>query len=186
MCEIIVLMEKKIGLNVLGVSASSDADSATLILSECDGNRRLAIKIGIPEAQSIAVCLEGVATPRPLVHDLFLSFSESFGVAVSEVVIYDIQNGIFCSKIVCDREGNVSELDARTSDAIAIALRFNCPIFISEGLLQTSCLPVGAPKSKVSLEECSIETLQEMMDEAVRSENYELASRIRDIINSRQ
>jgi len=178
-------MDKKVALNVLGVSAASESDSATLILAESDGNRRLAINIGIPEAQSIAVFLEGIKTPRPLIHDLFYDFSKSFDVVVSEVVIYDLQNNIFCAKIVCSLNGKCVELDARTSDAVAIALRFKCAISIYESLLQSSCSPLDIQKSIVPLEDYSTEELNMLMDKAVKIEDYELASRIRDIINGR-
>jgi bifunctional DNase/RNase len=127
---------KKIQLEILGLSSSqSQSGSFALVLGEKDGNRRLPIIIGMFEAQSIAIQIEKINPNRPLTHDLFKSFAEQLNVTVQEVMISDLKEGVFYSKIVCNDGDKQFDLDARPSDAIAIGLRFNVPIYTVETVL---------------------------------------------------
>lgn len=181
--------QEKIKLEVLGISSQNKSDAFTLILAIENSMQRLPIVIGLPEAQSIAVQLENIKTPRPLTHDLFTSFAISFDIFISEVILYDFRDGIFYSKIVCHQESKIVELDARTSDAVAIALRFNCPIYtfkhiIDEVLFDNDNIRFRAKQNK-SIENLPNEELVKLLEAAINSENYEQASKIRDILNSR-
>lgn len=200
----------KIKLNVLGISYSQTQSGAyALVLSEESGDRRIPIIIGGFEAQAIAIQLEGLKPPRPLTHDLFLSFATSFGISVLEVVIYKLEEGVFYSKLVCEDKDKTVAVDARTSDAIALALRFKCQIYTTEDILAKSGIVLeiekdetkksmvsetdfpepliqeGKRKTSEDLKAYSLEELKEMLQEAVRKEDYERASDIRDEINQR-
>ena len=182
----------RIRLEVLGLSSHNRSDSFALILAEADGTRRLPIVIGLPEAQSIAVRLENISTPRPLTHDLFCSFADAFGITVEEIVLYDLRDNIFYSKIICSQGNLYSNIDARTSDAVAIALRFNCPIYTYEHVMQQvefhrdNSFTAPIRQRQPTIEDLPIEKLSQMLDEAVEAEDYERASLIRDIINKRK
>src|SRR4030042_1463234 len=127
----------KIKLNVLGISYSQTQSGAyALVLTEENGDRRIPIIVGGFEAQSIAIQLEGLKPPRPLTHDLFLNFAVSFKIDILEVNIYKLEEGVFYSKLLCDDGKNKITVDARTSDAIALALRFKCPIYTTEEILK--------------------------------------------------
>src|SRR6056297_209391 len=129
----------KIKLNVLGISYSQTQTGAyALVLTEENGERRIPIIIGGFEAQAIDIQLEGLKPPRPLTHDLFLNFATSFGVNLLEVNIYRLEEGVFYSQLICNNGKNNISIDARTSDAIALALRFKCPIYTTEEILQKS------------------------------------------------
>ncbi|MGB0915890.1 MAG: bifunctional nuclease family protein, partial [Crocinitomicaceae bacterium] len=129
----------KIKLEIVGLSYSQTQSGAyALVLSEVDGNRRLPIIIGGFEAQAIAIELEKMVPTRPLTHDLFKSFASTFEINVREVLIYKLTEGIFYSKLVCEQNGNMVEIDARTSDAIAIGVRFNCPVYTYESILSSA------------------------------------------------
>lgn len=180
----------KIQLEVLGLSSHNRSDAFALVLSEISGNRRLPIVIGLPEAQSIAMRLEHVQSPRPLTHDLFFSFAMSFGVSVDEVLLYDLRDGIFYSKIICRQGNSVTEVDARTSDAVAIALRFDAPIFTYDHVLQRAGIILNEaaqsrPQPADEFDEMSVEQLTEQMNAAIAAEDYERASKIRDILQKR-
>lgn len=199
--------KQKVKLNILGLSYSQTQSGAyALVLAEEEGERRIPIIIGGVEAQSIAIKLEGLEPPRPLTHDLFLNFAKAFHVQLLEVVIYKLEEGIFYSELVCVKNDEVVRIDSRTSDAVALALRFNCPIFTYEEILAKAGIvldfgdakdangPVTTSASSTSgtkgtpdnpLATKSLEELQVMLDEAVQSENYEKASKIRDEINKR-
>ena len=126
----------KIKLNVLGLSISQTQTGAyALVLSEDNGERRIPIIIGPVEAQSIAIQLEGLHPPRPLTHDLFKNIANAFGIELVEVFIYKLEEGIFYSELICDQAGTRISVDSRTSDAVALALRFMCPIYTSEEIL---------------------------------------------------
>ncbi len=126
----------KIKLNVLGISYSQTQSGAyALVLTEEHGNRRIPIIIGGFEAQAIAIQLEGLTPPRPLTHDLFLSFATAFNISLIEVDIYRLEEGVFYSKLVCENGNREITIDARTSDAIALALRFKCPIYTTEEII---------------------------------------------------
>lgn len=190
--------QKKVKLNILGLSYSQTQSGAyALVLAEEEGERRIPIIIGGVEAQSIAIKLEGLEPPRPLTHDLFFNFSKTFGITIKEVVIYKLEEGIFYSELVCLNGDNEIRIDSRTSDAVALALRFSCPIYTYEEIIdkagivlefgkkeasKTKTTPTGAGTryNKKTLDE-----LQELLEEAVNKEDYEKASEIRDEINRR-
>ncbi|MGM0551982.1 MAG: bifunctional nuclease family protein [Bacteroidota bacterium] len=195
----------RIKLNVLGISYSQTQTGAyALVLSEEQGERRIPIIIGGFEAQAIAIQLEGLKPPRPLTHDLFLNFSISFGIKLKEVMIYKLEEGVFYAQLICNNGGKDITIDARTSDAIALALRFKCPIYTSEEIIQKSGIVIdienepgetevpqpnaGNPQQdeKLSYKDYSLEELEEMLEEHVNKEAYEKASLIRDEIQRRK
>lgn len=193
----------KVKLNVLGISYSQTQSGAyALVLSEEDGKRRIPIVIGGFEAQAIAIQLEGLTPPRPLTHDLFLNFSKSFGIELLEVQIYKLEEGVFFSKLHCDSGNKEVYIDARTSDSIALALRFKCPIYTTEEIIEkagiifdvdedmeegTSTMeePVTAEDESDAYTHLSLDELNIILEEAIGREDYEKASRIRDEINKR-
>lgn len=194
---------EKIALDIVGISSSQTQMGAyALILAERNGNRRLPIIIGAYEAQAIAIQLEKMKPQRPLTHDLFKSFAISHGVTVREIIINKFQEGIFFAEIhSVDSGGNNIIIDSRTSDAIAIALRFDCPVYTNETVMsQTGIVlevdpeameegetqPVAEQEEKKGLHDHDIDKLKAMLEEAVSKENYELASQIRDEINRRK
>jgi bifunctional DNase/RNase len=183
-----------IRLQILGITFSQvQAGAYALILAEENGNRRVPIIVGTPEAQSIAIFLEGLNPPRPLTHDLFISFVKLLNIQVKQVNIYKYEDGIFYSELIFEDNGRIIHLDSRTSDAIALALRMDAPIFIANEIMdQVSILMAeddlfedAAPVEKkvVSLETMTLKELQNALNEAIAMENYEKASAIRDIIN---
>ena len=193
---------KKVRLEIVGLSYSQTQSGAyALVLGESAGSRRLPIIIGGFEAQAIAIELEKMTPTRPLTHDLFKSFSETFNIDVTEVLIYNLVEGIFYAKLICTDGTRDVEIDARTSDAIALAVRFNCPIFTYEFILKSAGIVLDdenlpASQSTVNLEEIanpegeykgkSTEELKNMLQTALDDEQYELASKIRDEINQRK
>lgn len=198
---------EKIKLEIVGLSYSQTQSGAyALVLGEAGGKRRLPIIIGGFEAQAIAIELEKMTPSRPLTHDLFKSFCQRFAIEVKEVVIYNLVEGIFYAKLVCQDEGRVVEIDARTSDAIALAVRFDCPIYTYEFILSSAgiILDEEAEKSSEpdieSSEEVNLEHLSEsgdisklsttdlerQLNDALENEDYELASRLRDEIQNRK
>ena len=196
---------KKIQLEILGLSSSqSQSGSFALVLGEKDGNRRLPIIIGMFEAQSIAIQIEKINPNRPLTHDLFKSFAEQVGVVVLEVMISDLKEGVFYSKIVCTDGVKQFDLDARPSDAIAIGLRFNVPIYTVESVLSEAGIILSdledeeeteeegtepkseaKPAKKEKITETSVEDLNKLLTDALEKEDYERAAKIRDEINKR-
>lgn len=193
---------EKIKLDIAGLSYSQTQSGAyALVLAESGGKRQLPIIIGGFEAQAIAIELEKMTPTRPLTHDLFKHFAQAFSIGVKEIVIYNLIEGIFYSKIICEREGQVTEIDARTSDAIAIGVRFNCPIFTFENILSIAGILMDENQTKDddfsmddddesiqpegSLNSLNLEELENQLNDAINDEDYELASRIRDEINKR-
>ena len=186
---------EKIKLNIVGLSYSHTSRGAyVLLLGEEEGNRRVPIIIGAPEAQAIAIELEKMTPNRPLTHDLFKSFATSFGIELEEVVVYNLVEGVFFAKLYCRQNGELMEIDARTSDAIALAVRFNCPIYTYEFVLGSAGIFVEKGGSKPEeeglakikeekIEKESIEELERQLDEALNLEDYERASKLRDKIN---
>ena len=171
------------------------------MLGEENGNRRIPIIIGGFEAQAIAIQMEGLKPPRPLTHDLFYNFAQEYGIFVESVFIFRLEEGIFYSKLICTNGGKRVELDARASDAIALALRFHCPIYTTSEILDRAGIvftnepqsptgkpsPVrGAAKKKTDLRNMNIPELEHLLSEAIMSENYEQASEIRDEIKQRK
>ena len=199
-----------IRLDIKGISYSQTQNGAyALILNEVEGTRKLPIVIGAFEAQSIAIALEKeIKPPRPLTHDLFKSFSDRFDIKVKQVIIHKLVDGVFYSSLICERDKIEEIIDARTSDAIALALRFNASIFTYETILDKAGIFLSQEKTAetehssdnviasnleslhdsddyVNLSEISLETLNEMLDEAVKNEDYESAVRLRDEISKR-
>lgn len=205
-------MMQKIRLNVLGLSYSQAQTGAyALILADESDEKRIPIVIGAAEAQSIAITLEKMTTPRPLTHDLFKSFSDGFGISILEVNIYRLEAGIFYAEIVCERKNTKVRIDARTSDAVALALRFDCPIFTTPEIMDKAGIsmsekhehdipgktettpPMEKEEPKETIEKPSsvfsgytITQLKALMEEAVSNEDYERASQIRDEISRRE
>ena len=196
----------KIRLNVLGISYSQTQSGAyALVLSEESGQRRVPIIVGGFEAQAIAIQLEGLKPPRPLTHDLFINFAQSFKIDLVEVDIYKLEEGVFFSKLVCDNGQTRISIDARTSDAIALALRFKCPIFTTEDILTRAGIVIdfdnethpkklekeeimvtpAVPAVNEELRDLDIDELQNLLEEAVSKENYERASIISEEIKRR-
>ncbi len=196
----------KVKLNVLGISYSQTQSGAyALVLTEEKGDRRIPIIVGGFEAQAIAIQLEGLNPPRPLTHDLFYNFAVAFKVDLLEVNIYKLEEGIFYSRLTCYDGKNTINIDSRTSDAIALALRFKCPIYTTDDILERSGIVLDFEKeSKATqrvqtskareesrrteyeeLRNFSIEELKNGLEDAIRTENYEKASMIRDEINRR-
>ena len=198
----------KIGLEIIGLSYSQTQSGAyALVLGEKEGNRRLPIIIGGFEAQAIAIELENMTPSRPLTHDLFKTFASTFEIQVQEVIIYNLVEGIFFAKLICNQSGKEVEIDARTSDAIALAVRFNCPVFTFEFILSSAGIILdeesesldfeseGSVDEEISdlvddkstdLSKKSIHDLEVLLNEAIQKEDYERASLIRDEINKRQ
>ena len=191
----------KVKLEIVGLSYSQTQSGAyALVLAEAGGKRSLPIIIGGFEAQAIAIELEKMTPTRPLTHDLFKSFAQSFQIDITEVVIYNLVEGVFYAKIICAKDGKFSEIDARTSDAIAIGVRFKCPIYTFENILSTagilldenSELVADTQSSEVTQIEketgiavLDLEELEKQLSDAIENEDYELASRLRDEINKR-
>ena len=177
-------------LNIKGISYSQTQNGAyALILSEAGGDRKLPIVIGAFEAQSIAIALEKeIKPPRPLTHDLFKNFSDRFEILITQVIIHKLVDGVFYSSIICERDEVEEIIDARTSDAIALALRFKAPIFTYKNILEDLILGADKESVKASGENYSKHTLKELneiLDEAVANEDYETAASIRDEISKR-
>lgn len=201
-------------LNIKGISYSQTQNGAyALILSEVEGERKLPIVIGAFEAQSIAIALEKeIKPPRPLTHDLFKNFADRFEIQVKQVIIHKLVDGVFFSSIICERDKIEEIIDARTSDAIALALRFNAPIFTYKNILEKAGIYLKVnPKKKETpqdehaiLEQLmtddteskkktsesykthSLKELNDMLDKAVANEDYEKAAFIRDEISKRE
>ncbi len=191
---------EKVDLKFLRITYShTHAGAYALILAEKHGDRRLPIIIGGVEAQAIAIQVENIKPARPLTHDLFKNLCDQLTIHLKEVVINDLVEGIFHAKLVLDQGGNEVEVDARSSDAIALALRFDCPIRTYEFILSAAGLkvedgdeekeavenPEPAGKEKKNIRNASADELQAMLDEALENEDYERASRLRDEMKRR-
>ena len=196
-----------IRLLINGVSYSQTQNGAyALILSELDGERKLPIVIGTYEAQSIAIAIEkDIKPPRPLTHDLFKSFCERFDIIIKQVIIHKLVDGVFYSSIICDRDGIEEVIDSRTSDAIALATRFDAPIFTYENILEKAGIIIEIEEydeeDKILFKELfseettlenskdfkdkTVDELQKLLKIAVQNENYETAAKIRDEISNR-
>ena len=209
-------MEDKIRLEIVALSHSvAQSHNYAVVLGEQHGPRRLPIVIGGFEAQAIAVAMERMAPNRPLTHDLFKNALEKFDVDLREIVINNLVEGVFYSLLICERNGETIEIDSRTSDAIAMAVRFQCPIYTHEEILEqagveiedgdddedTSSKPSGrrrrGGKSKAAvaktvgtksdkLSSYSVPDLKSLLDETLANENYEKAAKIRDELNRRE
>lgn len=200
---------EKIELKIIGLSSSqSQSGSFALVLGETNGKRRLPIIIGMFEAQAIAIEIENIIPNRPMTHDLFKTFADVFKFNIVEIVISDLNEGIFYAKILCENEQGTFEIDSRPSDAIAIGLRFNAPIYTYEKILNEAGIefteseekktqaPVSEEENPVEgspgeqpvldrLKDFSIEKLKKLLENAIEKEDYETAAKIRDEINNR-
>ncbi|MBS1586074.1 MAG: bifunctional nuclease family protein [Bacteroidetes bacterium] len=197
---------KKIELEIVALSHSiTQTHSYAVVLGEVNGLRRLPIVIGGFEAQAIAVALERMQPSRPLTHDLFANFMTTFSIDLSEVVIYKLEEGIFFAKLICQADGEEVEIDSRTSDALALAVRANCRIYTYENILEAAGLyldqaegteesagaePASVPASKVTrdsdLKNMNLEDLETLLQQVLEQEDYVRAINIRDEINSRK
>ncbi len=192
---------KRVKLKVMGISYSQTQSGAyALILVEEKGERRIPIIIGGFEAQAIVIKLENLDPPRPLTHDLFKKFADEFNISITEVMIYKLEEGVFFSKLVCSNSEKTYSIDSRTSDAVAIALRFSCPIYITEEILDKAGITLSPNEGEIAnstdpdsifeadsskYSSYSDEELFKMIDEAVKTEDYEKAASIRDEIEKR-
>lgn len=192
---------KKIELDIVALSHSvSHSQNYAIILGEKDGTRRLPIVIGGFEAQAIAVALERMIPNRPLTHDLFKNALETFDVVLTEIIINDLTEGIFYAKLVCEKDGVQFEIDSRTSDALALAVRFECPIFTYDHIMDTAGVVLEEseegetssektdPKEEKTggaMSSYSLDALQKMLEDVLHEEDYEKAATIRDEINRR-
>lgn len=196
-------MDERIRLKVLGLSYNQLQSGAfALILAEDGGPRRIPVVIGAPEAQSIAIRIEGVRPPRPITHDLFVSFAQAFGVRLREMYIYRFDDGIFYSELTFTDGERQVVLDARTSDAVAIVMRTGAPIYTTPEILEQTGFIIeeaehsddidddSAPADELPEgprpENLAVEELQKMLDRAIEEENYEEAARLNEIIKNKQ
>ena len=193
---------EKIRLEIIGMSYSQSQSGAyAIILGEQEGKRRLPIIIGSFEAQAIAIEIEKIKTPRPLTHDLFKSFADTFQINVTEVIINKFSEGVFYAVLLCSDGKTEKEVDSRTSDAIALALRFNCPIYTYENIMVAAGIVMDEETSESihpeveqeipttlgdDLSVYTIKELKQLIKKAVESEEYEKASKIRDEITKRK
>jgi bifunctional DNase/RNase len=199
----------KIELEIVALSHSiTQTHSYAVVLGEIDGLRRLPIVIGGFEAQAIAVALERMQPSRPLTHDLFANFMNTFGIELTEVLIYKLEEGIFFSKLICRHEGQTIEIDSRTSDALAMAVRFTCKIYTYENILEAAGLYLEQPETTVEptasptkpakapvsskgtidtdIKNLNLDDLNKLLQKVLEQEDYVRAINIRDEINSRK
>lgn len=197
---------RKIELDIVALSHSvTQSHNYAVVLGEQHGTRRLPIVIGGFEAQAIAVAMERMTPNRPLTHDLFKNALETFTIDLKEVIINNLLDGIFYARLICERNGEVFEIDSRTSDALAMAVRFNCPIYTYEFILDAAGVVLEEPEGKTpaktsssrtrrkkgpakgaSLTTYSIDELNKLLEDVLAKEDYEQAAKIRDEINRRQ
>ena len=194
---------EKIKLDIAGLSYSQTQSGAyALVLSEVTGKRRLPIIIGGFEAQAIAIELEKMTPSRPLTHDLFKNFADNFKINLVEVIIYNLVEGIFFARLICEQNGKEVEIDSRTSDAIALAVRFESPIYTYEFVLNSAGIilddeELGEKEDitpEINLEEITksptermtLKELKKQLKNSIDNEDYEAASRFRDEINNRK
>lgn len=195
---------KKIKLEIVGLSYSQTQSGAyALVLGEVNGRRRLPIIIGGSEAQAIAVEIEKMTPTRPLTHDLFKSFASAFQINIQEVIIYNLVDGIFFAKLICSDGTQVQEIDARTSDAVALAVRFGCPIHTYEFILASAGIMIEGndfvflenidatageekPEATAGYSSFSDDELKEKLQQALAEEAYEKAVKIRDELSKRK
>ena len=195
--------KKRVELEVLNITNSQkEAGAYALVLGEMNGSRQLPIIIGVAEAQAMMIGIKGIIPPRPLTHNLFASCLEILEVSMLRALIYKVNNGVFYAYIYLKADGTIIRMDARTSDAVAMALRMKAPIFVYEEILESEQLKTDSesefktviapdgenpdPKTDDFLKRDSIELLQEALQEAIKEENYERAAQIRNEINKRK
>ncbi|WP_273444132.1 bifunctional nuclease family protein [Neolewinella agarilytica] len=194
----------KIELQVMAISRSvTQSANYAVVLGELSGPRRLPVIIGSTEAQAIAIAIEGMQGQRPLTHDLFKNTLETLRTELREVIISDLREGIFFARLVLDRDGEIIEVDSRTSDALALATRFECPIYTYENILESAGIVLEGDeeadqddnmemadrqpeKQKDTLSSFNVGELNHMLEEVLSQENYERAAEIRDELNRRK
>jgi bifunctional DNase/RNase len=194
----------KVRLNIVGLSSGQSNGSYTLILGEENGRRKLPIIIGSFEAQAIAIEIEKIVPFRPMTHDLFVNFARTFNVQILEVDIYNLVDGVFHAKLICEYDGEIREIDARTSDSIALAVRFKCPIFTHEQIMTEAAMiftedmteddmleenDIAASVGRGSgneLSKLTNEELETKLKEALNVEDYQKAAVLRDELNKRK
>ena len=196
-----------IELKIYGISYSDNTSGAfALILTEMNGSKKLPIVIGGFEAQAIAVALEKkIKTSRPLTHELFKGFADKFNIKINHVIIHKLIEGIFFSNLVCEKDDKIIKIDSRTSDAIALSIRFNAPIFIDKGILDKVGFEdndkhseeinlIGdsffktdkSEKSSKDIKKISSNKIKKMLEKSIQNEDYELAAKLRDELNTRK
>lgn len=198
-------MPQKVQLNIVGLTTGhSQRNSYTLILGEVDGNLKLPVVIGSYEAQSIALVIEGLKPQRPLTHDLMQDFFDIYEIELKEVLINDLLEGVFFAKLITEKNGEIVEIDSRTSDAIALALRAGCPIYTYKKVMDDAGIiydqedentdvpekpsqkeEIEIKSSGNPLQQMSIENLKKELEKAIQIEDYDRAAVIRDEINAR-
>jgi bifunctional DNase/RNase len=187
----------KVSLEIVAISHSvSQSHNYAVILGESEGSRRLPIVIGGFEAQGIAIAVEKMTPNRPLTHDLFKATLDNFGIVIREVVINDLLDGIFYAQLICDQHGDISVIDSRTSDAIAMAVRFNCPIYTYDFILDQAGVEMDNDKTepltpsrtvqKQGITSLSLAELESQLEKAIEMEDYETAAKLRDEISNRK
>jgi bifunctional DNase/RNase len=192
----------KVKLNIVGLSSGQSNGSYTLILGEEHGKRKLPIIIGSFEAQAIAIEIEKIVPFRPMTHDLFLNFARTFGVNIAEVEIFDLIDGVFHAKLICEVDGETREIDARTSDSIALAVRFKCPIYTHEHIMAEAAMIFtedmteedmmemdefdNQTRESSEMDRMSDEELEQKLTEALQVEDYQRAAILRDELNKRK
>ncbi len=194
---------RKIELDIVALSHSvTQSNNYAVVLGEREGARRLPIVIGGFEAQAIAVAIEGMSPNRPLTHDLFKNTLDTFNIQLKEIIINNLLEGIFYARLICLKDGEIIEVDSRTSDALALAVRFKCPIYTYEFILDAAGVVLEEsdeqdeevvetqksvePQRGTSLAAYSVEDLNKMLQEVLADEDYERAAEIRDEINRRK
>ena len=191
----------KIELKIVALSHSvTQSHNYAVVLGELDGNRRLPIVIGGFEAQAIAVAMENMAPNRPLTHDLFKNTLDNFDIDLKEIIINNLLDGIFYAKLICVKNSEVFEIDSRTSDAIAMAVRFNCPIYTYDFIMSDAGVILDEPqeeeadrprevevtKKAKQFSEYSVKALKKLLEQALAKEDYEKAAKIRDEIQKKE
>jgi bifunctional DNase/RNase len=191
----------RIKLNIIGLSSGQSNGSYTLILGEEKGRRKLPIIIGSFEAQAIAIEIEKIVPFRPMTHDLFVAFCKTFNIQIVEIEIYNLIDGVFHAKLICEVDGETREIDARTSDSIALAVRFKCPIYTFEDIMESAGVVFNDEMDEVisepeqqsvpgkatnDLAAKSSEQLEKLLEDAENNEDYEKAAAIRDELKKRK
>lgn len=178
--------DNRVRLKVLGLSKGTMHENMyILLLQEWGGERKIPIIIGQMEAQAIALKTRHVPLERPMVQDLFKRLTDAFNITLKDIYIYKVDNGVYYSYLELEQDGIETDIDARSSDAIALALTYGCPIYTSETLMRSQYMRVNGSALSIPINTLDVQALREALDRAVKDENYELASLLRDEINKR-